>query len=453
MKAPRLDGGPRSFLFPREDNAQKDQTLVLCERMTRFRRSWPWWRWVLTGLSTLALALSAYLGWHYLAGGSAIGCGGGSPCDQVLSSRWSTVGGVLPVSGLAAGAYLAMLVASLFIGPATAAPVRRLAWGVMLVLVGAAAGSAVWFTIMQKWVIGAFCPYCMATHITGLLLAALVIWRAPKQFDNNSTDVALTNPAPNATTGAVIAAPVQDVSPAAPRRVIGPVPAIGLILVGLALAGILAASQVTLPPPPVYRAGESQDNLPTIDPHAVPLVGSPDAPYVVTLLFDYKCPHCQQVHFMLNEAIRRYGGKLAFALCPTPLDRQCNPYIPRDAEEFKDSCELAKVGLAVWVARREALPDFDRWMFSFESGDRWRPRSLDAARAKAVELVGQATFDAARADPWIDRYMQTSIRIYGDTSGNAIPKLVFASRWVIPEPYSADDLVLILHASLAVPRP
>ena len=205
--------------------------------------------------------------------------------------------------------------------------------------------------------------------------------------------------------------------------------------------------------PAVYRGGESQNNLPAIDPHAVPLVGSPDAPYVVTLLFDYKCPHCQQMHFMLDEAIRRYGGKLAFALCPTPLNTQCNPYIPRDVDEFKDSCELAKVGLAVWVAKREAFPAFDRWMFSLESGDRWQPRSLDAARAKAVELVGQAKFDAARADPWIDRYLQTSIRIYGDTGNNAVPKLVFGSRWVIPEPNDADDLVLILHDSLGVPKP
>ncbi len=205
---------------------------------------------------------------------------------------------------------------------------------------------------------------------------------------------------------------------------------------------------------PSISRGESQDNLPAIDPRAVPMVGSPDAPYVVTLLFDYTCPHCQRMHFMLHEVVRRYGGKLAFALRPAPLDRQCNPYITRDVKEFQDSCELVRIGLAVWVAQREAFGVFEDWMFSFESGDRWRPRKLDAARAKAVELVGQAKFDAARADPWIDGYLQSSIRIYGQTiqSGHGgVPRLVLGSRWVIPQPYSADDLVMILQNSLAVP--
>jgi uncharacterized membrane protein/thiol-disulfide isomerase/thioredoxin len=397
----------------------------------------------LTGLSALGLALSAYLGWHYVVGGSVIGCSGGSSCDQVLGSRWSAIGGVLPVSGLAAGAYLAMLLASLYLGPATEAPVRRLAWRAMLVLVGAAAGSAVWFSIVQKWVIGAFCPYCMATHVTGLVLAALVIWRAPRQFDDNTTDVAQTNPAP-----------AQAVSQVVAQRIIAPLSAIRFALLGVALAAILAVGQVAFRPTDVFRAGESPDHNPTaIDPHTVPLLGSPDAPYVVTLLFDYECPHCQKLHSMLDEVIRRYGGKVAFVLCPAPLNTHCNPYIPRDVDVFKDSCELTKIALAVWVAKREAFPDFDRWMYSPEPGERWHARSLDAAKAKAVELVGQAKFDAARADPWIAQYMQTSVQLYGDTGADAVPKLVFGSSWVNPDPNDADDLISILQDSLAVPKP
>jgi len=222
------------------------------------------------------------------------------------------------------------------------------------------------------------------------------------------------------------------------------------------LTGILAACQVSLTPSAVYRGGGSQDNLPAIDYHSVPMVGSPDAPYVVTVLFDYQCSHCQQIHFMLDEAIRRYAGKLAFALCPAPLNTQCNPYIPRDVDEFKNSCELAKIALAVWVAEREMFPAFENWMFTFESGDSWRPRSLETARAKAVELVGQAKFDAAWSDPWIGQYLQTSTQIYGQTIQNGkggVPKLIFGPHWVIPEPYNAEDLVIILQKSLAVPMP
>ncbi|HLP78531.1 MAG TPA: hypothetical protein VK327_16625, partial [Candidatus Paceibacterota bacterium] len=177
---------------------------------------------------------------------------------------------------------------------------------------------------------------------------------------------------------------------------------------------------------------------------------------VVTLLFDYKCPHCQQLHFMLDEVVRRYGGKLAFALCPTPLNTRCNPYIPLDVPAFEGSCELARVGLAVWRAKPEAFPAFELWMFTMESGDRWHPRSLDAAKARAIELVGRTKFEAAWADPWIDRYQETSMRIFGETAqgGNmAIPKMVFGSRWVVPQPNDADDLIQILQDSLAVPKP
>jgi uncharacterized membrane protein len=377
----------------------------------------------MTGLNMLALVLSGIMSWHFLVGGSMVGCGGGSPCEKVLNSQWSTIAGILPISGLAFGVYLAILAASLFIGPSSEVPIRRLAWSVMLILAGSIAGSAIWFTILQKWIIGDFCLYCMTTHLTGLLLTIMIIWRS-----------------------------VTDSS----RYILRPLPAMVRVLIGLVLAGILAASQVGFTPSAVYRDGESQDNIPAIDYHAVPMVGSPDAPYVVTLLFDYQCSHCQKIHFMLDEVIRLYDGKLAFALCPAPLNTRCNPYIPREVDEFKNSCELAKIGLAVWVANREVFPDFENWMFTFESGDGWRPRSLETARAKAVELVGQAKFDAAWSDPWIGQYLQTSIRIYGQTiqdGRGGIPKLIFGSHWVIPEPYNADDLVMILQKSLGVPTP
>ncbi len=410
-----------------------------------FQRSWPWWRWAMTGLNILALVLSSILSWHYLKGGSMVGCGGGSPCNTVLSSRWSTIAGVLPVSGLAMGVYLAMLVAGFFIGPATDVSVRHLAWKAMLLLAGSIFGSAIWFIYVQKWIIGDFCIYCMSEHITGLLLSAIIVWGAFREFNKYS------GKGNQIDTGGA-----KEVNPSRQPNMNGFFRKISPSLIGLVLAGMLVAGQTVVSSPAVYLNGKSQNKLSPIDYQAAPIIGSPDAPYIVTLLFDYDCPHCQKLHKMLDEAVRRYNGKLAFVLCPTPLNSHCNPYIPRDVSEFKNSCKLARIGLAVWVANREAFHVFDNWMYSIDSGKTWHPRSPETARAKAVELVGKKKFDAALAVPWIENYMQTCIQIFGQTLRNGsggVPKMIFGSRWVIPEPRNADDLIRILQKALDMPKP
>ena len=419
--------------------------MAIFKGSTGLQQNWPWWRLILTGLNAFALVLSVILSWHALKGVSMAGCGAGSPCEQVLDSQWSRIAGILPLSALAVGVYLAMLVAGFFTGPANEASIRRLAWSLMLLLAGSITGSAIWLIIVQKWFIGDFCPYCMTAHITGLLLAALVIWRAVKENIAHPDE----HPQEHQAT-------VNGVSPAAARRLFRPLRVTGLSLTGLVLAGCMAVCQAAFIPKPVYYGGESQNDLPAIDYRSVPIVGSPDAPYVVTLLFDYQCPHCQKIHFMLDEVIRRYAGKLAFVLCPTPLSAQCNPYIPNNVHTYDSSCELAQTGLAVWIADRETFPAFENWMYTFESGSSWQPRSIEAARAKAVELVGEAKFIAAWSDPWIGRYMKTCMGIFGRTIRNGqggIPRLVFGQHWVIPEPKNAADLVMILHTSLSVPAP
>ena len=415
--------------------------MVSFERNMR-QRYWPWWRVFLIGLNVLALILTIILSWHYLNGRSMIGCSAGSSCEQVLNSRWSTIAGVLPVSSLAMGVYLAMLVTSLFIGQGVDPKTRQLAWNVLLILAGSIAGSAIWFIIVQKWFVGNFCPYCMTLHLTGLLLTALIIRQAV--INNNSSDTLRNNPTK-----------VENISSVTKSRVL-PLPVVGLILIGLLMSGILATGQMVFTPKADYYSGKSQDNLTQIDYNSAPIIGSPDAPYVIKLLFDYQCPHCQKIHFMLSEAVRRYAGKLAFVLCPTPLNTECNPYIPRDVDAFKNSCKLARMGLAVWLAKRESFTAFENWMFTFDSGDRWQPRSVDAVRAKAIELVGKEKFNNAIGNNWVEKYMQTCIQIYGQTTQSGkggIPKLVFGSRWVIPEPNNEDSFIMILQKSLAIPKP
>jgi uncharacterized membrane protein len=403
------------------------------DRNIQQQRYWPWWRIVMTGLNILALVISIILSWHYLKEGPMIGCSSGSPCEQVLNSRWSTIAGVLPISGLAMGVYLAMLVAGIYIGPSTDHQIRKLAWKFLLALAGAITGSAIWFIIVQKWFVGAFCPYCMTMHITGLLLSALIIRQVLRLKQNHSKEV-----------------PKQiSEDKAYSFRVTD------LVLTGLLLSGILTTAQLLIKPKAVYDAGHSQDQLTQIDYNAVPIIGSPNAPHVVKLLFDYQCSHCQKIHFMLDEVVRRYAGKLSFVLCPAPLSTECNMYIPQEVDAFKNSCELARAGLAVWAANREAYTAFENWMFTFESGDKWQPRSIEAARAKAMELVGEKFNDSIKSE-WVEHYLQTCVQIYGQTvqgGKGGIPKLVYGSRWAIPEPNSTDDLIMILQKSLALPAP
>ena len=410
------------------------------------QKYWPWWRWVMVILNVIALVLSGVLSWHYLMGGSMVGCDGSSPCGEVLSSKWSTILGVLPVSGLAVGTYMALLASIFFIDASTALEVRQLAWQMMLVIAGAVVGSAIWFTIVQKWMIGNFCLYCLSAHITGLLLSILIIWRATKETNNSTINTSDRNnnvKKDNELSNASI-------------KIVRPLRALFLVVIGITLTGALTAFQLSYTPSSVYTDGNSQENMVVVDYHSAPMVGSPEAPYVIALLFDYQCPHCQKIHFQIDEVIQRYAGKVAFVLCPAPLNTKCNPYVPADRDAFKNSCELAKIGLAIWFAKKDAFPVFENWMFSFDSGDKWQPRSLETVNIKAIELLGQAKFETAMSDPRVDKYLQTCVQIYGKTVQNGkggVPKLVFGSRWVIPETSSADDLMSILQKSLNLPKP
>jgi uncharacterized membrane protein/protein-disulfide isomerase len=370
----------------------------------------------MTALNIIALLISLALSYHYLNGVPMPGCNGEGACEQVLSSQWSMIAGKIPVSGLAAGAYLALLIAGFSGGSPTADPgVKRIAQTALLLLAGAITGMALWFTILQKWIIGSFCPYCMAAHTAGVLLSALIIWRARME---------------------------------APRswRFLKPA---GL---GLLSAALLATSQAVFSPPAIYSNGHAQNALPATDPDA-PTIGPANARYRILLLFDYQCPHCQKIHALLNDVVDRYHGELAFIACPTPLNTRCNPFIPYEEDAFRNSCEIARISLALWLAKHEALAAFDRWIFTPEPGAEWQPPSLEAVREKAAGLVGDARLEAALSSPWIDSYLQTCTTIYGQTMQHAnggVPKLVFGSRWVVPEAENAPALEKIVREMLGV---
>lgn len=406
-------------------------------------RSQVWWRWIIGFLSTIALIISIILSWHFISGDQILGCSGGSPCENVLNSRWSTLAGFIPVSALAAGVYLAIFISNLFIGPSTEESVRDMAWILMIVFSGAITGSAIWFIIVQKWIVKSFCMYCMTAHITGIFLSIAIVYRAFKErflstenlSDRNSNKYKKLKSSNNMSGSKKIS---------------------GLIFAGMMLSAIMAVAQISMTPKAEFKDGQAQTKLPEVDYNNVPLTGSVNAEHKVLLLFDYKCSHCQKLHYQLKETVRRYDGKLAFVICPSPLNTACNPYIPKDNAFFKNSCEMAKIGLAVWKADKSKFSQFEDWMFSFETGDKWHPRAIEETTKMAIELIGKDRLNEALSDKWIGEYLETSVDIFGRTMQNGkggIPRLVYGNKWVIPETNNAEDLINILSTSLGLPKP
>ena len=134
--------------------------------------------WVMRCLCLAGLGISAYLAWTAFTMSQAFGCSGGDviDCEHVLKSKWSKVFGI-PVSVPAIGLYASLLVMLTFVRSNTPESFRQLVWG------GLTAGSlmaglaALWFIGLQVFALNLkLCPYCLAVHTCGIILAALMLW-------------------------------------------------------------------------------------------------------------------------------------------------------------------------------------------------------------------------------------------------------------------------------------
>lgn len=358
-------------------------------------------------LGVAALLLCIIMSIHSLSGSALVGCGAGSACDSVLGGRWSKLFGIFPVSGIAAGAYLAFLLAVGILMFSGDEGLKDLASKALLLISGAIIGAAVWFIGLQLIAEGEFCKYCMTAHGLGIVCAVL-------------TASALMRGTPSGR---------------------------GWMAAGAGLAALLAALQVLTVPDSVYQEGRGEEAFPFISASEAPVVGNPNAEYVIDLLYDYQCSHCRTVHEQLPEVIRQFDGRVAFVLCPCPLSPKCNPYVPREETRFEGSCELARLALAVHRLEPEAFDAFDKWLFEAEGTSGWYPRTVDAALERAAGLVGKERLEAFLPESELSGTLRRTADLFGRTStqGNgAIPRFVYGDSWVVPSADSAEDLAKIL---------
>lgn len=363
----------------------------------------------MVALVTIVLLLSVILCIHSISEHSLIGCSQGTNCNTVLGSKWSFLFGIIPVSALAAGAYLTLLACLILtVSKWTGQQEREFLFHAILVVSGAIVGCAIWFIWLQSHMIKAFCPYCMTAHILGIAISVLTVIWCVKQKPGHS----VLN-----------------------------------IVFGLFIAIALAVVQYSTTPLTLAERGFTREPLPELSAQELPVTGDPDAPHVITLLYDWQCSHCRKIHNMLPDVVDILSGKVAFILCPISLSRECNPLIPQGStDRFTGSCQLLHIGLALWRTDPIAYSRYEEWYWG-DPAKGWNPPSVEDATAYASDLIVAEKLEQAINDPWIDSYMQTVLQIFGRTSSegrSAVPRFIYNNDWLIPEADDASALASLI---------
>lgn len=407
--------------------------------------------WVMRGLAATALGVAAYLLYVSVAlNGQALGCGAGGGCSEVLTSSWSKVLGV-PVGAPAVAVY-ALIVVLLFAAGRGGSMMRPpIVWGVLAVLAGLVLASAAWFTGLQVFVLKAFCPWCLSDHALGATVATLILWSLFRSSGVSETDESEDD--------ADLEGAMTDHRPF-PRSAVA-----CLAAMGLCVTAFLGGLQVAFPSagPAVKRIAESGNSDSgsgpdrrivvmggklTLAPHELPIIGSPDAPKLLVVMFDYCCPHCRRLHGWLDVARERYPGQFAVVLLPTPQNPRCHPGLEDLEPRFEHACELARLALGVWRTDRSKFAEFDQWLFESED-----PRTPDAAQSKAESLVAPAALASALSDPWIDARIRANVEAYRQGGVDRIPVILspgFAA--IVGRPSDEDVLFKILETELGLTR-
>ncbi|MCI0533824.1 MAG: hypothetical protein L0Z50_01210 [Verrucomicrobiales bacterium] len=429
--------------------------------------------------SAVGLTLSAYLLWGSLTQGQLPGCGFESGCNAVLHSRWATWFG-LPVSGLALFTYGLILGGTSLLQRSSEPLTQKRVWCVLIAAGATLAAAAVWFISLQLFAVRAICPFCMAAHACGLLVAIVLFAIAPTarsnapstssnrrtiQFASRPFSFSVATAAKSALGGLAavlvlgagqIIQPIKtyDVQPIAGNAL--STTNLAANLEGMATFNARTNSEASATRETVVarsrRILQLHGDVFSLDLHEVPLHGSPEAKHVLVHLFDYSCKHCRELHPILGEAVHGLSNQVAIVSLPMPLDGKCNPMIKRVLPDHTNACAYARAGLAVWRSNPGKLEEFDDWIFSPE-----RPPEPEAVRAEAMRLVGTNAFAAALRDPWIDQQLNLSIRLYQTNylryRQSQLPEMMIGTNLISGVPPNVGVLYRFLAAKLAVQVP
>lgn len=357
---------------------------------------------LIAALAVAGLCINIFLLTRTLGDAAIAGCGGG-PCDEVLASRWSSLLG-LPIPAIGMVVYVLLLL-SFF---------RQLEI-LRLPLLGGIAGAALWFIGVQAFILGKFCPWCMAAHGIGLATVLCgILSGKPGAMRHVS-----------AWAGLAVFAVV-------PMQVFGPVKSGHRIEGG---PGTTAAR-------PRGASVSFNDGRFVYQIAEHPRIGPADADRVLVEFFDYQCPACQVMAGYIEALVAAHPGKLAVLLMPVPLEHGCNPHLGANRSR-EGSCAITRIALAVWRKQPDAFPAFHKKLITAPSES--------AARTLALELLDEAALTAALADPWIEQTIASHTAAWAglSSSSDKLPKLLIRDKRILHGlPSGEADFLRVMRREL-----
>ncbi len=355
---------------------------------------------------------------------SLAGCGADGGCSQVLGSRWSEWLRV-PVTLCAGLLYLGIIVLTI---PGVHRSFGRAGDQLLAAAGFILAGAAVYFLCLMAWLYrkeSAFCPWCLALHLTGLTVAGILLHSAVQAQREGGRGLL----AAASLTGLAV------IGVLAAGQVWGPRPATHLITSG----GLKEAAPVPRPATIPAAAGQASrmvsffEGRLNFDAAALPILGSPDAKVVLVEFFDYTCTSCRLLSGDLKALQQKWPGVFSVVVLPTPLHRNCNPFLRPNVSNHEGACELAHLALAVWHTNRSVFAEFHAYLMSLELPV--RPAAVAAARARAVSLAGDAVL-AAQEDAAVKSQITENLGNFARLTTETIrmPKLLLHSNTMMHGP-------------------
>lgn len=408
-----------------------------------------WSLWWMRCWSLVALCLACYLSWITLTGDSATGACSftGSDCDAVLTSEWSKWFD-LPISLGGVAVYGGILLATLMVSYTNSRGGQLISWVLIGGLSLLAALSGLWFVILQ-FQIGAFCLFCLSTHICGLMIAPVAWYAIPQAKGGRVPVPQLIGTGSSVRTNRTQS---QDLQPAHLAMVVS-ITVLGMVILitGQIMSVHHTEEQLvfedTVPPSASSEANSTNNSdaenasetnglnteppependkrievlKPVIPPNRTirffpgtaamdidrfPLCGNQDAQHVILKVMSYTCPACRTAHQHLEEALEELGREnYAVLIRPIALNPKCNVHVLKEHEHHKHSCPLTRLALAVWIID----PTQFKTMHDYLLAEEKRIPTLEEAQRFAVDLVGAEALKKAIRDPAVFQMMEVN---------------------------------------------